>query len=73
MAGEFSCKECGQLLGGQGGKDPYKHILRCLHVEPDSLQRIREQAEASRTENGRRVLHILDNMGDRSVEIGGSN
>ena len=73
MAGEFNCLECGQILGGQSGKDPYKHLLRCLHVEPDSLQRIREQAEGSRNENGRRVLDILNHIEGFGAVVGGTD
>jgi len=71
MASPLICKECGQSLGGDTGKDPYKHMLRCLHVEPDSLQRIREQAEGARNENGRRILHILDYIEETPITSGG--
>lgn len=54
-----TCLECGTFLGGHTGKDPYKHMLGCLNVEPDSLARIKDAAEAERNEHGRRVLHIV--------------
>ena len=73
MAGEVTCLECGKVMGGQSGIDPYKHMLRCLHVEPDSLGRIREQAEGARSENGRRILHILNHIeGVGSTTEGGN-
>ena len=73
MAGEISCQECGKVLSGNSGIDPYKHMLRCLHVEPDSLGRIREQAEGARNENGRRILAILNHIeGAGSASEGGN-
>jgi len=72
MDGAISCQECGQLIGGSTSRDPYKHMLRCLHVEPDSLQRIREQAEGARNENGRRVLHIVNYIEGSVSSSGGS-
>lgn len=54
------------MVGGENGKDPYKHLLLCLHVEPDNLDRIRDVATSERNEHGRRVLHILDGMASRA-------
>ncbi len=59
---ENTCIECGTVVGGENGKDPYKHLLLCLHIEPDALDRIRDNALSERNEHGRRVLHILDGM-----------
>lgn len=73
MAGEVSCQECGKVIAGNSGIDPYKHMLKCLHVEPDNLGRIREQAEGARNENGRRILHILNHIeGTVSASEGGN-
>ncbi len=60
MMAAVTCRECGTALGGDTGKSPYKHMLHCLHVEPDNLERIREIAEREWGERGRRVVHILD-------------
>ena len=73
MAGEITCLECGKVMGGQTSIDPYKHMLRCLHVEPDNLARIREQAEGARNENGRRILHILNHIEGAGSVSGGGN
>lgn len=54
------CLECGTICGGSSGKDAYSHMLGCLNVEPDAVDRIRERADASRTENGKRVVHLCD-------------
>lgn len=62
------CLECGTVVGGENGKDPYKHLLLCLHVEPDNLDRIRDVATSERNEHGRRVLHILEGMASRARE-----
>ena len=56
------------MVGGENGKDPYKHLLLCLHVEPDNLDRIRDVATSERNEHGRRVLHILDGIASRAGE-----
>ena len=73
MAGEISCQECGKVIAGNSGIDPYKHMLRCLHVEPDNLGRIREQAEGARNEIVRRILAILDHIeGPGSTSEGGN-
>lgn len=55
-----TCLECGTVVGGVGGKDAYSHLLGCLNVSPDAVDRIRETADASRTENGKRVVHLCD-------------
>lgn len=55
-----TCLECGTIVGGSSGKDAYSHMLGCLNVEPDAVDRIRERADASRTENGKRVVHLCD-------------
>lgn len=55
-----TCLECGTELGGDGRPDPYSHMLHCLNVSPDKVERIREVANASRTENGKRVAHLCD-------------
>ncbi len=73
MSGEITCLECGKVMGGQTTINPYKHMLRCLHVEPDNLQRIREQAEGARNENGRRILHIIDYIEGAGSTSGGGN
>lgn len=54
------CLECGTELGGEGQPDPYSHMLHCLNVTPDKVERIREVAQANRTENGKRVAHLCD-------------
>lgn len=56
----IECMECGTVLGGDGGKDPYSHLLGCLNVEPNALHRIKTQAIANGNENGKRVLHIVN-------------
>lgn len=57
---QVTCLECGTVLGGGSGKDAYKHLLHCLHVEPDALERIREAAVQVGNEHGKRVIHIVD-------------
>jgi len=37
-------------------------MVQCLHVDQDSLERIREKADARRDENGRRVIYIIDKL-----------
>lgn len=54
------CQECGTRCGGTFGKDTYSHMLGCLKVQPGAIDRIRESAQASRTENGKRVVHLCD-------------
>jgi len=68
---ENTCLECGTVVGGENGKDPYKHLLLCLHIEPDAHDRIRDNALSERNEHGRRVLHILDGMVSRPVPSNG--
>jgi len=55
-----ACQECGTIVGGGTTKDPYSHLLVCLKAEGGSLARMREAAERSRSERGRRIIHILD-------------
>lgn len=55
-----TCLECGTMVGGSNGKDAYSHMLGCLNVAPDAVARIRETADASRTENGKRIVHLCD-------------
>lgn len=57
---QTACLECGTVVGGEKGKDAYSHMLGCLNVEPDAVARIREKADASRTENGKRIVHLCD-------------
>ncbi len=59
---EFQCPECGTPLEGNSGRSGYKHMVQCLHVDQDSLERIREKADARRDENGRRVIYIIDKL-----------
>lgn len=54
------CEECGTNCGGAEGKDTYSHMLGCLKVQPGAIDRIRESALSSRTENGKRVVHLCD-------------
>lgn len=51
----YTCPECGKGSGGTTGVDTYKHMIHCLHVEPDSLERILRNAQAERKEHGDRV------------------
>lgn len=62
MNAAVTCIECGTHLGGDTPKDPYSHLLVCLHAAPDSLERMKETAERARSENGRRIVHIVDAM-----------
>ena len=55
-----TCLECHTDLGGQTGKDPFKHMVHCLKVEPDTYVRLRDVAGREWGERGRRVIHILD-------------
>lgn len=50
-------------------KDTYSHMLGCLNVGPGHVERIKEEAESSRTENGKRVVHLCEAIldGDRYV------
>lgn len=59
-ATQVVCQECGTRCGGLYGKDTYAHMLGCLHVGPGAIQRIRESALASRTENGSRIAYLCD-------------
>lgn len=70
MVRVFDCPECGTALEGNSGRGGYKHLLHCLHVEGDSLDRIREQALESRTENGRRVAFIVEKLQDGPAASG---
>lgn len=54
------CLECGTLLGGEGNPDPYKHMLHCLNVEPDALDRIKATCLEHPNEHSRRILHIIE-------------
>lgn len=60
VARSVRCLECGTELGDVSQPDPYSHMLGCLNVAPDAVARIREVADASRTENGKRVVHLCD-------------
>lgn len=60
MMASVRCLECRTDLGGDTGKSPYKHMLHCLHVEPDALENLRESARLEWGERGKRVIHILD-------------
>jgi len=62
-----TCNECGTALGGGSGKDPYKHLLHCLKVEPGTIQRMRDQANQANNEHSRRIIHILDAMAAHEV------
>ena len=55
-----TCLECGTVMGGEDQPDPYSHMLHCLNVAPDAVARIRETADASKTENGKRVVHLCN-------------
>ena len=59
---EVRCLECGTLLGGQHGKEPYKHIVVCLHGELQPVERMKLSAEAEKSEHGNRILHILNGI-----------
>ncbi len=53
-----TCMECQTVLGGEGQPDPYSHMLHCLNVTPDKVERIMEVADSNKTENGKRVVHL---------------
>ncbi len=55
-----TCLECGKELGGTDQPDPYKHMIKCLNVEPDAVTRIVDVAKAAANENGRRVIHLCN-------------
>lgn len=55
-----TCLECGTECGGKTSKDIFSHMVTCLHVELNTLDNIRDIAEAQKNENGRRVIHLLD-------------
>lgn len=57
---EVTCKECGTVVGGDTGKDIFSHLVTCLHVELNTLDNIRDIADAQKNENGRRVIHLLE-------------
>lgn len=61
------CQECHTPLGGNTGKDIFKHMLHCLKVEKDSLARIRQTADAARNENGRRIIHLINALESQGV------
>lgn len=62
------CQECHTKLGVGTTKDVYSHLLTCLHVEPNSLDNIRDAAESERSEHGRRVMHIVQALlGDQGA------
>ena len=65
---EVTCLECHTKLGVGTTKDVYSHLMTCLHVEPNSLDNIRDNAEALRSEYGRRVLHIVNALQGVGVE-----
>lgn len=54
-----TCQECSTVCGEGTTKDPYSHMLNCLKVDSDSLDRIKEHAEGLRSEYGRRILHMV--------------
>lgn len=60
MNAPVTCLECGTKLGEGTRKDPYSHLLVCLHAQPGSLERMREVAESAKSENGKRIVHIVD-------------
>ena len=57
---KVTCLECGTDLGEGTKKDVFSHLITCLHVELNSLDNIRDNAQAQNNENGRRILHIVD-------------
>lgn len=56
----ITCLECGTVVGGEGNPDPYKHMLGCLNVQPDAVERIKVSATQAGNENGKRVIHLCD-------------
>lgn len=56
----IECLECGTRLGGMTGRDPFKHMLHCLHVEADGLSRLKDRYTARGGENAKRVLFLVD-------------
>lgn len=54
-----TCPECGRRTGGTTGVDTYKHMIHCLNVEPDKLERILQNALAERTDHGERVASVV--------------
>lgn len=71
MLAEVTCLECGTELGEWTGKSTYKHMIGCLHVEPDAFERIRETAQREWGLRGQRVIHLLDAMERVEVVIDG--
>lgn len=63
-----TCRECGTKLGVGTTKDVYSHLMVCLKVERNSLDNIRDNAEAEKTEHGRRILHIVNALQGRVTE-----
>lgn len=60
LAEQLECLECGTLLGGEGQKDTYSHMLGCLNVEQGAVHRIRTKAIADGDEHGQRVVYLCD-------------
>lgn len=63
-----TCLECGTKLGEGTTKDVFSHLVVCLKVEKNSLDNIRDNAEAEKTEHGRRILHIVNALQGRVIE-----
>ncbi|KKL99513.1 hypothetical protein LCGC14_1813690 [marine sediment metagenome] len=65
---KVTCLECGTKLGEGTTKDVFSHLVTCLHVSPNTLDNIRDNAEGDRSEHSRRVLHILDALQGKVIE-----
>jgi len=60
----FNCLECGEPMGGDTGKDPYAHLLNCLHVDNVGVSQLHSKHTEIKSEHSRRVLHILDKLSE---------
>ena len=57
---QVTCQECHTPLGGVTGKHPFKHLMQCLKVESDALERIKTAYEKQGGGHAERVLHIVN-------------
>jgi len=59
MGRDFECAECERPIGGQTGRDAYKHTVQCFKLPDRGRESLKLEAEKDRGLRGQKILRNL--------------
>lgn len=59
MGQMIRCPECGAPTGGETGTDTYKHVVQCMHLPNEGVERLLAAHEGKDDERSRRVRDVF--------------